>query len=333
MEQQAGVTPVLSIIIVSYNVREELARCVDAVAPLCQDGAADLWIVDNASSDGSADCIADHWPHARLIRNPRNAGFAAAVNQGLAASNGTYALLLNPDVVVTPDTLPAMLTFMAEYPGCGIAAAQLLNADGSAQASVHAFPTPGRWIAESLFWNRMMRPVRRFDRPAPVDAVPGACLMARRRMIAEIGMLDERFFLYAEDVDWCLRARRAGWSVYLVPEALATHRLAQSSRDRPDAGFVWLYRSRDLYMRKHFSRWERMISHAGLFTGALMRVGLWGGYRLLAGDGSHRASEARKKFCQNREVVRWYIHGRPDPRDLASLTPINPEMTTRNLPG
>ncbi|MBM3263390.1 MAG: glycosyltransferase family 2 protein [candidate division Zixibacteria bacterium] len=309
----------LNIVIVSYNVRNPLSASLDAITPLVRDGVADLWVVDNASRDDSADWIADRYPEAHLIRNTRNRGFAAAANQGIAASSGEFALLLNPDLVVTSSTVRDMLAFMDQHPSCGIAGARLIHPDGAPQISAHAFPSPGRWMAESLFPNRAVRrpPV---SGPVRVDAVPGACMMVRRQMVEETGLLDERFFLYSEDVDWCLRACRAGWEVYLLPDIKAIHHLSQSSADRPDAGFVALYHSRDIYMRKHFSVWNRYMGHIALFVGVVLRTSLWGVWRLLPGG---RNTEATGKFAQNRETLRWYLGGRPAPCYLDAPPPFH----------
>jgi GT2 family glycosyltransferase len=306
--------PPISVIIVSYNVREELDRCLGAIAPVYRRGVAEVYVVDNASADDSATVVPVRHPWVQWIQNPTNAGFAAGVNRGLARVKGVYVLLLNPDAVVQNDAVERLAAFMTAHPDCGIAGAQLVNPDGSLQESFHAFPTPGAFIAESLFWKKAAHRLRRPEAPVEVDAVVGACFMVRRRVVEEIGLLDEHFFLYSEEVDWCLRARRSGWKVFLVPDATVAHGLARSSEDRPEAAFVALYRGRAYYMQKHFTRRARWLAHAGMGAGVLLRVMLWGaacaGLRLAG----RRPAQARKKFRQNSAVLGWYMRGCPGPR-------------------
>lgn len=299
----------VSVIIVSYNVREELKRCLDAVWPVFDKDRMEVFVIDNASTDGSGAYVRAQYPWVIVAQNRRNIGFAAAANQGLARSRGMYCLLLNPDAVVYADAIDQLHTFLNRHPECGIAGGQLLNPDKTLQNSRHVFPTPASFIAESLFLKRIARPSPPRSEPHEVDAVVGACLMIRYRVVEEIGMLDERFFLYSEELDWCRRARQRGWKVYTVPEARVIHGLGRSVRAQPDSGFVELYRSRDQYMKKYFTPGERRVAHAGMWLGVTLRVILWG----LVSAWRPDSTEARKKLSQNRAVLRWYLQGRPNP--------------------
>lgn len=327
-----GKRPVeLAIVIVSYKAQAEMETCLATVDPLVRTRVADVWVVDNASPDNAAVWIADRYPWANLIRNSRNVGFAAAVNQGVTASRGTFILLLNPDVVVTPKAISALLEFLRGHPDCGIAGAQLLNRDGSRQPSVHAFPTLLRVLAECFLGHRLTRDRRNRTEPAAVDAVVGACFLIRRSVIDAIGPLDEQFFLYSEEVDWCLRARQAGWRTCLVPDAIAVHGLAQSSKDRQEEGFVAVFRGRDQYMRKHFSPVGRHVSTFGLFIGFLLRAAFWG--CLAAAPGSaERRTDRRTHYRRYKAVLRWYGQGRPGPSETIPVqtnqpaAPITPSL-------
>lgn len=303
-------SPILSIIIVSYNVSEALQRCLSRLKPLYDAGLAEFVVIDNDSSDDSAARVSDMgWP--RLIVNEHNTGFAAAVNQGVEAGKRPYILLLNPDTSASPESIEDMLTFITDHERCGAVGPQLLNADHSTQMSHHDFPTPRSFLAESFFM-KTGKPVVPTDNPHHVDAVVGACMMIRRAAFEEVGPFDDRFFLYSEEVDWCLRAGQAGWMTCLLPQIHVTHGLAQSSRDNPGRAFVELYRSRHLFMDKHFSRSGAVITRLGLFAGVLLRVLFWGAARFIIRDGEKRKT-ARHKFKQNKAVWSWYVTGCPNP--------------------
>mgnify|MGYP001246589358 CR=1 FL=1 len=293
----------LTIIIVSYDVREEIGRCLDALRSVSSQISKEVLVIDNASSDHSAAFIRQQNPQVLLKENSENIGFAAAVNQGLCLSSGELILLLNPDTIVSPGVVAHMINFMDENPRCGIAGARLLNEDGSPQDSITPFPTPWRILKESLFIEKLTGPQPEPVDPQPVDAVVGACLLARREMVCDIGGMDQGFFLYSEEVDWCRRAWLKGWEVYHLPEAVVTHGLSRSSSDRPGDAFVALYRSRAYYMRKHFPWVGRWVSQAALVVGVGLRVMLWG-----------ITSPKSKKSKQNFAVLMWYMRGAPHHR-------------------
>lgn len=321
----------LAIVIVSYNARTELTQCLDTIEPLNRNGTACVWVVDNASPDGSADVVERAYTWVNLIRNSRNIGFATAVNQGVAASRGAFVLLLNPDVVPLPETVSLLLAFLCATPGGGGVGPLLLNPDGTEQQSAHTFPTPLRVLSECLLGHRFTTQRRPGNTPEAVDAVVGACFLIRRAVIDAIGPLDERFFLYSEEVDWCLRARRAGWSVYLLPEATAVHGLSQSSKDQPETGFVALFHGRDQYMQKHFSPWGRRVSHFGLFIGFLLRAAFWGVLTAAPGP-AERRKHRRSRYLRYRAVLMWYGAGRPDPHETNPVEVYEAgEPTTQSL--
>ncbi len=290
----------LTIIIVSYNVREEIGRCLDSIRSISSQISKEVLVVDNASSDHTPAFIRQKNPQVLLKENSENIGFAAAVNQALCLSNGELILLLNPDTIVAPGAIAHMIGFMDQNPGCGIAGARLLNENGRPQNSITPFPTPWRILKESLFIEKLIGLRPGPVGPQPVDAVVGACLLARREMVCDIGGMDEGFFLYSEEVDWCQRAWLKGWEVYHLPEALVTHGLSRSSSDRPGDAFVALYRSRAYYMKKHFPWMGRWVSQAGLVLGGVLGGMLWG-----------ITSPKGTKFKQNLAVLMWYIRGAP----------------------
>lgn len=252
----------LSIIIVNWNTRELLAGCLSSVIS-CQLSVTDncqltteTFVIDNASSDGSAAMVRERFPWARLIENAENAGFARANNQGIAAARGRYLLLLNPDTVVHPGALAALVAFMDAQPAAGACGARLLNGDGSLQPACHPMLTPGREFWRLLFldrlWPRATYPMGRWDTVTPrrVEAIKGACLLLRREALDQVGPLDESYFMYTEEVDLCHRLAQAGWELWYVPAAVVTHYGEGSSRQAAKAMYVQLYHSKVQFYRK-----------------------------------------------------------------------------------
>jgi hypothetical protein len=255
---------ITSVIIVNYNAGTALERMLESLLP---DVAADaeIVVVDNASADGSVARLERFGAAVRVIANTGNVGFARAVNQGLAATSGRYALLLNPDVVVSPGAVPAMVRFMDARPDAGVAGGRVLEADGRLQlACRRGIPTP--WVAFCRFsgLGRLFPNSRLFarynmtfldpDQPARVDAVSGSFMMIRREVLDRIGPLDEDYFMYAEDIDFCYRAGLAGWAVYYNPEAVITHTkgvCAESNRARAAYEF---YNTMWTFHKKHFMK-------------------------------------------------------------------------------
>jgi N-acetylglucosaminyl-diphospho-decaprenol L-rhamnosyltransferase len=254
----------LSVIIVNWNVQELLAGCLTSVyeslhgAPI----EHEVWVVDNASSDGSVDMVRQRFPQVRLIANQENCGFAAANNQALVQAAGRFAVLLNPDTVVHNQALVGLQRFLLQTPGAGMAGPRLIYADGRFQHSAFRFPS----LAQALFdffpmHNRLLdsrlngRYPRRLyasGQPFAIDHPLGACMMVRREAVEQVGLLDEGFFMYCEEVDWAKRFRRAGWSIYCLPVAEVVHLEGQSTRQFREGMFVALWRSRFRLFGKHY---------------------------------------------------------------------------------
>jgi len=285
--------PELAVIIVSYNVRTLLRACLDSLqADLARSRlGAEIWVVDNASADGSAEMVRRRFPQVHLIASDQNLGFAAGNNLALkallqkapcASRAMEYVLLLNPDTTVQPGALDTLLAFMAEHPGAGAAGAQLRYPDGSFQHSAFRFPTLVQILLDFFplhhrlihSWVNGRYPRAWYERGEPfeIDHPLGAAMMVRREAIQKIGLLDERFFMYCEEIDWCWRMKRAGWRVYCVPRAVVIHHEAQSAHQFRDEMFVQLWRSRVRLFQKHYPpsfRWAaRQLVWLG--TGAEM---------------------------------------------------------------
>jgi N-acetylglucosaminyl-diphospho-decaprenol L-rhamnosyltransferase len=252
----------LSIVIVNWNTRDLLAGCVQSVVSSqssvtdnCQ-LTTETFVVDNASTDGSAAIVRERFPWVRLVENTENTGFARANNQGLAQAQGRYVLLLNPDTEVHPGALEALVAFMDAQPRAGACGARLLNADGSLQPACHPMLTPGREFWRLLFLERLRPratyPMSRWDTITPhrVEVIKGACLLVRRAALDQVGVLDDSYFMYTEEVDLCYRLAAAGRELWYVPAAVVTHYGEASSRQVREKMYVQLYRSKIQFYRK-----------------------------------------------------------------------------------
>lgn len=249
----------LSIAIVSWNTRDQLAKCLRSIEQNFGAGAdlpPETIVVDNGSEDGSADLVRKGFRWVRLIDNRENVGFARACNQAIRHAKDRYVLLLNSDTEVLPGALDALTRFMEAHPRAGACGPRLLNDDGTLQPSCHPMLTPAREFWRLLFLDRVVRkatyPMHAWDVEAPrrVEAINGACLMLRRSSLDTVGLLDEDYFLYTEEVDLCLRLADADWELWWVPQARVVHQGGASSRLVRETAFLQLYRSKVQFYRK-----------------------------------------------------------------------------------
>jgi len=255
--------PDVSVIVVNWNTRALLERCLASVFETSGDLSLEVIVVDNASTDGSAAMVRERFPEARLIVNPENVGFARANNQGLRVSAGRYQLLLNSDTVVWPGALARMIAFMDEHPCVGVLGAELRNPDGSLQPSWAAFPSLLSEICGRNFRVRRPYPGSEAFR---VDWVGGACLMVRREAADQVGLLDEAIFMYTEETDWCYRLARGGWEIVYLPGACVTHLGGGSSRNSSLRSLLALYASKMYFFRKHYGRGMALALKVGLLA-------------------------------------------------------------------
>jgi hypothetical protein len=273
----------LSIIVVNWNTRELLRNCLRSIYTTVSDLALEVLVVDNASTDGSQAMVEAEFPLVRLVRNAENVGFARANNQAIRLSRGRHVLLLNSDAVLLDGTVRAMIGVLERDPRVGIVGAQLLNPDGSFQASFADFPSVS---GELLLATRLARyvyspsypnyPPERSQQPRTCDWVSGACLMARVGAIAQVGALDETYFMYSEETDWCYRMRQAGWLIYYQPAAKVVHWNGQSSKRVPERRRSLVYRSKWLFMRKHRGAFAATVFRAALVSVSAAKLMMWG---------------------------------------------------------
>jgi GT2 family glycosyltransferase len=261
--------PRVSALIVAYNTRQ---LTLEALASVAGDADIELIVVDNNSADGTADAVAAGFPEATLVRSAENRGFAWGVNRAVERATGEYLLLLNPDAALSPGSLGTMLAFLDAHPTAAAVGPRLAYGDGSHQDSAFRFPGLLQVWLDLFPINRLMAgPLNgRYTigaEPLKVDFLLGACALIRREAWERVGPLDERFFMYVEEVDWFRRAQQAGWEVWHHPVAVAVHHAGQSTRQKADVMFVELWHSRLKYYAKHFPGWYAALVKAVLRLG------------------------------------------------------------------
>jgi len=268
----------IAVIVVNWNAREDLRLCLRSVLDAPPRAACPVWVVDNASSDGSADMVRAEFPQAHLLENSANLGFSKANNQAITRSDSRYVLLLNSDAWAHPGALDQLIAFADAHPQAGIVGPKVLNPDGSLQLSCRRFPSLGAGLFRNTYLGRLF-PRNRYAQnylmtdfdhthARPVDWVSGCAMLLRRTMLDAIGSLDERFFMYCEDVDICQRAGQAGWDVLYDPDALVTHTIGRSSDKNADR-MIWEFHR--AWLAFDIKRHPR----GGLVRRALVWGGLW----------------------------------------------------------
>ncbi|RME43985.1 MAG: glycosyltransferase family 2 protein [Caldilineae bacterium] len=254
----------LSVIIVNWNVKDLLRDCLRSVFASPLDPPPEVIVVDNASADGSPAMVQREFPQVNLIASPRNLGYAGGNNLGAAEASGNFLLLLNPDTRLHPDALHLLRDYLLDHPQVGVAGPQLLWPDGRVQSSRRRFPTPATLFWESTLleqWFPGNAVARRYrfedvppDRPLAVDWLVGAALCIRREAWQAAGPLDESFFMYFEETDWCRRCAAAGWAIHYLPQAKVVHYEGQSSGQVLAARTLRFQRSKIRYAEKWFGR-------------------------------------------------------------------------------
>jgi len=264
----------LSIVIVNWNTKEYLLRCLGSIFKLGQRMNWEVIVIDNGSQDGSGMEVKKSFPFVHLVENEKNLGFAKAANQGLQKASGRYALLLNPDTQVKGEAIEQLRSFMETHLEAGVAGPQLLNSDGSKQNSIANYPSLATELLNKsllrwLFPKKFPGKERDYSEPVEVDSVIGACMIVRRDAIDQVGLLDEDYFLFLEETDWCYRMAKVGWKIYHVPQAEVDHFQGKSAETVKKRARVEFYRSRYHFFKKNRGSLQWFI----LLCGLMIRLG------------------------------------------------------------
>lgn len=273
----------LSIIIVSWNVADLLAACLDRVFAGLGNLSAEVIVVDSGSSDATVALVRERYPQVTLVALDENSGFSRGNNVGLAKASGRYLLLLNPDTEIIDSALKGMVAYLDSNGDVGIVGPYTRNSDGSYQSTRRRFPTLATAFFEST-WLQPLAPKSLLDRfyvnDAPpdqtldVDWVQGSALMARREVYAQVGGLDEGYFMYSEELDWCKRARDAGWRVVFLADAQITHHGGKSSEQVVARRHILFQTSKLRYFRKYHGRPAAQALRAFLLLNYAIQLGI-----------------------------------------------------------
>jgi GT2 family glycosyltransferase len=273
----------LSIVIVNWNTRDLLRQCLRSVYETVSDLSFEVIVVDNASTDNSQEMVRREFPSVRLIANAENAGFAGANNQAIRRSSGRYVLLLNSDAFVRENTIEQMVAFLDVHPEASMAGCRLLYEDGSLQPSCTAFPTLftefciatqlDRLFSQSSVFGKYSMTYWNFDDVREVDVIMGAFMLVRVLAIDDVGLMDESYFMYSEEVDWCYRFKENGWKIYFYPHVEAVHLWGGSIGQVRIEMFIQMYRSRVHFFRKHYGGGAAKLLKLIVGFGCLLRIG------------------------------------------------------------
>jgi GT2 family glycosyltransferase len=275
----------VSVIIVNWNTKDLLRDCLKSVYQCA--GAMDykIIVVDNASTDGSVEMVKNDFKQVILIENSDNKGFAAANNQGMAVAKGRYMLLLNSDTVVLDNAISDMVRFADENPQAAVVGCRVLNPDRTLQRTCFMFPSVLNMLLSSTYLYKLFPKSRFFGREQmtwwdrndirQVDVVTGCFMLVRREAIEQVGTMDEQFFMYGEETDWCYRFREKGWKVMFAPVGEIIHFGGQSAAQKPVAMIVQLRLSILKFIKKHYSRSAYLIARFLVTLFFAIRLPVW----------------------------------------------------------
>ncbi len=304
--------PLLSIIIVTWNGKKYAEECLHSLTAQPLGFSAEIIVVDNASSDGTPEAVRAQFPQVHLIENDKNLGFARANNIGLAASRGRYVCLMNSDVVIPPGCMESMVAYLEANPTIGVLGPKMLSPDGGIGYSVMRLPTVWNTLCcalglhavfpKSTWFGGFIMSGYPYDAIDDVEVLTGWFWMVPRKALDQVGGLDELFFMYGEDIDWCYRFLKAGWRVVFFSEAKALHYGAASSAKAPTRFYIEMRRANLQYFRKHAGRIRTFGYRVAIWLHELTRIL---GYSVIYTLSSPRRSEAALKMGRSIACLRW----------------------------
>jgi GT2 family glycosyltransferase len=280
-----AVAPDVSVLIVSWNTRDMLRDCLRSILNQTGQASLEVIVVDNASGDGSAAMVKTEFPQVILIENSRNRGFAAANNQGISIAIGRYILLLNSDTIILNNAITKTLAFADSHPEAAVVGCRVLNPNLTLQRTCFMFPSLLNMLLSTTYMYKLFPRNRFFGRERmtwwnrddvkDVDVVTGCYMLAHHKAIDEIGMMDERFFMYGEETDWCYRFKKAGWKILFTPDAEIVHFGGQSSKQMAPQMTLQLRGSILQFMCKHYSCLEYNLACILVWLFFAIRVPWW----------------------------------------------------------
>lgn len=277
----------LSIIIVSYNTVELLRNCINSIYHATKNINFDVWVVDNQSKDGSADMVENEFPKVNLIRNQINGGFSQANNLAIrdAVKDSKYILILNPDTIVHEKTLEQCVKVMNENTKIGALGCKVVKPNGQLdKACKRGFPSPWNSLCYFLHLDKLFPKSEKFggynatyigeDEESVIECLVGAFMMVKKEAIEQVGMLDDTFFMYGEDIDWCYRIREAGWENYYYPKVAITHYKGESSKKQSVRMIGEFHKSMIIFYDKHYKNKHNFLVNSLVYLGVYSKWGL-----------------------------------------------------------
>lgn len=308
----------VSVIIITRNTCDLTRAAIQSVLASQNVPAMEIIVVDNGSSDATASTLSHEFPQIQFFRSEINLGFARACNRAAQSASGEFLLLLNSDASPQPDALTRALAWMRAQPDCAVTGAQLLNPDGSRQNSIANFPTLAtellnKSLLRRLFPKRYPGKEQCYETPVEVETVIGAFMLIRRKIWDELSGLDERFFFFFEETDFCLRVRRSGRRVMHLPDVRVRHAQGKTAKQVTAAARVEYWRSRYAYFDKNFSEFARVTLTAGI----LLRLFVdWLAATLVVLATAGTSARWREKWRVSSAIWRWHLRGRPSDAGL-----------------
>ncbi|MEQ1637912.1 MAG: glycosyltransferase family 2 protein [Methylococcales bacterium] len=307
----------VSVIIVSWNAREYLRDCLNSIDQTSASCVLEVIVVDNGSKDGSSEMVEEEFKNVTLIRAGGNLGFSRANNLAMKIAKGSFFALVNSDVIVHPKCMETLAVFLEQHNDVGLVGPQVIGGDGNLQRTRRKVPTVWNTVCRILALDRIFSdwqmfsgfevPYRDHKKCSEAEVLSGCFLVARKKAVDEIGGMDEQFFFYGEDIDWCKRFSNAGWGLMFVPEALATHFGGGSTANAPLYYSIEILRATLKYWRKHHGITGQSICWFLLLTHHGIRLLLRGVKRSLGLGGSN---ESKHKFMEDCVCLSWLLTGK-----------------------
>lgn len=298
----------VSIIIVAWNVRDFLHDCLESIYQETKGIDFEVIYVDNASEDGSAKMVRKDFPRVVIIQNTQNKGFVGANNQGIEVAKGRYVLLLNSDTVILHNAIAKAVEFADAHPEAGTVGCKILTPDGTLQR--HCFMYPSvlnmflyatflyKIFPKSKFFGRVRMTWWNFDDVREVETISGCFSLARREAIKQVGLMDDVYFMYGDDIDWCYRFKKMGWKIMFTPDAEIIHRNGQTTKLKPSKFMLQLYGSTLIFMKLHRSRLAFQLARVLTALFFLLRVPYWLGVAMFCKNERKKAIQSAKTYLK-----------------------------------
>jgi len=298
----------VSIIVVAWNVRKLLYDCLKSVYDQTEGVDFEVIYVDNASEDGSVDMVKSEFPQVKIIENSQNEGFIKANNQAIQIAQGRYVLLLNSDTIVLDNAIEKIVKFADAHPEAGVVGCKVLNPDGTLQRNCFMYPSVlnmflfathlYKIFPKSRFFGRERMTWWDFDYVSEVETICGSCSLVQKKAVEQVGLMDEAYFVYGDDPDWCYRFKKNGWKIMFTPEPRIIHYGGQTTKRLPDKFLLQLYGAKLIFIKKHKSKPAFFLARLLTALFFLLRVPYWLIVEIFSGSKKKQPIAATKIYLK-----------------------------------